>query len=157
MLLLQTENNLNRIIEIEESFDAINNAVSKIQAEITDMRQYRTRKNDKTRLPVFKSATITPIKSMAGISRESFGVFLRNISSLGFSLSHYFFLERGYVLLEFNLKNQETVKFIADLLWCEQQSDGCYFSGGKFLEVVKTDDLISSNSNKPELAEATCS
>ena len=40
------------------------------------------------------------------------------------------------MILEFELENSKPIRFIADLLWCEPQPDGQFFSGGKLLELV---------------------
>ncbi len=154
MIALQAEKNLDKIVDIEESFDAILAAVRQIQSDITDAKKHRRRSNTDKRVSLLKPVTITPLRESPGATSESFVGSLRNISSHGFSLVHDCFLQRGYVLLEYSLENQETVMFIADLLWCERQAGGQYFSGGKFLELVSS---VDTDSAKPDFAQAPCS
>ena len=80
--------------------------------------------------------TITPLEWSRKITEKSVVGHVRNISGYGFGLAHECLLQPGYVLLEFELENHEPVEFIADLLWCEAQPNGKFFSGGKLLEVV---------------------
>lgn len=70
--------------------------------------------------------TITPLGWSQQVDEESFSGRLRNISGYGFGLAHDRVLQRGYVLLELELPTGETIRFIADLLWCEAQEDGGY-------------------------------
>ena len=136
-LLQQAEKNLNKIVEIEESFDAIADAVRHIQSDIEITQKHQ-------------AVTITPLNKSPGTTGEHFEGTLWNISTNGFSLAHDFCLQRGYVLLLFALENREPIQFIADLLWCERQTDGRYFSGGKFLELVASVDV---GSEKTDFAE----
>lgn len=154
MVALQAEKNLDKIVDIEESFDAILGAVRQIQSDITGAKKHRRRSNADTRVSLLKPVTITPLRESPGAASESFVGSLRNISSHGFGLLPDCFLQRGYVLLEFTLENQDPVMFIADLLWCERQTTGRYFSGGKFLELVSS---VDTGSTKPDLAQAHCS
>ncbi len=154
MVALQAEKNLDKIVDIEESFDAILGAVRQIQSDITGVKKHSGRSTAETRTSLLKPVTITPLRGSPGAASEPFVGSLRNISSHGFSLVHDCFLQRGYVLLEFAIKNQEPVMFIADLLWCERQDGGQYFSGGKFLELVSS---VDTDSAKPDFAQAPCS
>jgi hypothetical protein len=70
---------------------------------------------------------------------------VRNISRYGFGLAHNQQLERGLVLLKCELENGEPLRFIADVLWCELQDSGCYFSGGKILEVISPSDAQAAH------------
>ena len=60
---------------------------------------------------------------------------VRNVSRQGFGLVHDERLDRGLVLLEIDLENGEPLQLVGGVLWCELQESGCYFSGGKILEV----------------------
>ncbi len=151
IVALRTEKNLNKIVDIEESFNEVIGAVHQIQSDIADAKKHQRESDAETRVPLHKPVTITPLRGSTETANESFGGSLRNISSRGFSLAHDCFLERGYVFLEFALENQEPLKFIADILWCERQAAGQYFSGGKFLELVAAADAGSAN---PDFAQS---
>jgi hypothetical protein len=69
-------------------------------------------------------------------SGESSTVCVRNFSRRGVGLAHSRPVELGAVLLTFTLKNGEVIRFMADLLWCEPQGDGLYFSGARLIELV---------------------
>ncbi len=148
---LQIEKNVNKIVDIEESFDAIISAVRYIQLDIAEMGNHPLGAGAETRMAMLKPVTITPVGELPGLESESFVGTLRNISSRGFSLAHDHFLERGYVLLLFAFENHKPIQLIADILWCEHQSGGQYFSGGKFLELVSSDE---TGSLKPDYAQA---
>ena len=114
------------------------------QPDATDPTPQGTNCQTAPRLPLNKPATITPLLRSSGDARyrpgEPLAVRVRNISRRGVGLAHDQRLERGFVLLDFKLENGEPLRFIADVLWCELQDSGGYFSGGKLLDVVSPSD-----------------
>ena len=138
---LKAERKLDEMMGDMESSGEIRAALRQFQPDDTDPTPQGTNCQAEARLPLNKPATITPLlrsSEDAGYWRgEPLAVCVRNISRHGFSLAHDQRLERGFVLLEFELENGEPLQFIADVLWCELQDSGCYFSGGKILEVAR--------------------
>ena len=65
---------------------------------------------------------------------------VRNMSRYGFGVAHDQRLERGIVLLEFELESGQPIQCVGEVLWCELQEHGCYFSGGKILDVLSPSD-----------------
>ena len=135
-LFLQAEKHLNKIVGVEESFDEISEAVRRIQLDTTEPKAKGGKSKHEARTSLNKSVTITPLEWSRKVTEKSVVGHVRNISGYGFGLAHDCLLQQGYVLLEFELENHEPVEFIADLLWCEAQPNGKFFSGGKLLEVV---------------------
>jgi hypothetical protein len=137
---LKAERKLDEIIGNTESSGAILTALRQLQPSATDPTPQGTNCQAEPRLTLNKPATITRLLrySSAAVDRmgEPLAGRLRNVSRHGFGLAHDERLERGLVLLEIDLENGESLQFIADVLWCELQDGGCYFSGGKILEVV---------------------
>ncbi len=139
-LALKAERKLNEMISDLESSGAIRAALRQFQPGATDPTPQGANGQTEPRLSLNKPATITPLLRSSGDAGgrrgEPLAGRVRNVSRHGFGLAHDQRLERGFVLLEFDLENGEPLQFIADVLWCELQDTGCYFSGGKFLEVV---------------------
>jgi hypothetical protein len=124
-----------------ESNSAIFAALRQLQPDPADPAAPNAGHRPEPRLPLDKPATITRLLRPAGGSLQRMGEplagLLRNVSRHGVGLSHDRRLERGLVLLELNVENGEPLRFIADLLWCELQESGCYYSGGKILELLR--------------------
>ena len=143
-LALKAERKLDEMMGDMESSDAIRAALRQFQPDATDPTPQGTNRQAEPRLPLDKPATITRLLRSSGDAGYRLGEPLagrvRNISRHGFGLAHDQRLERGFVLLEIDLENGEPLQFIADVLWCELQDSGCYFSGGKILEVVSPSD-----------------
>jgi hypothetical protein len=143
-LALKAERKLDEMLGDMESSGAIHAALRQVQPDATDPTTQGTNCQTAPRLPLNKPATITPLLRSSGDARyrpgEPLAVRVQNISGYGFGLAHDQRLERGFVLLEFELENGEPLRFIADVLWCELQDTGCYFSGGKILEVISPTD-----------------
>ena len=139
-LTLKAERMLDEMMGDMESSGAIHAALREFQPGATDPTPQGTNCQAEPRLPLNKPATITPLLRSSGDvgSRrgEPLAVRVQNISGYGFGLAHDQRLERGFVLLESELENGEPIQFVADVLWCELQDSGCYFSGGKLLDVV---------------------
>ena len=137
-LSLQAEKHLTEMAIVEESFDEICEAVRRIQSDAMESKAKGGKSERETRSSLNKPVTITPLEWSRTIKDKSIEGYMRNISGHGFGLAHDCSLQQGYVLLELELENRETVGFIADLLWCEAQPNGQFFSGGKFLELVSS-------------------
>ena len=140
----RAEQSLNEVCSKMQSSEAILAAVREItQTADVEPSQLRT-KPTKQRLPVHKQVTITPVcgfpKGKVGRLGDSFTGYVQNISGSGIGLAHDRRLERGPVLLAFELTGGDQIQLIADLFWCELQDDGAYHSGGKILEVVTPSD-----------------
>jgi len=144
-LALKAERKLDEMMGDVESSGAIRDALRQFQPGATDPTPQGTDCQVEPRLPLNKPATITPLlrsSGDAGYRRgEPLAGRVRNISGHGFGLAHDQQLERGLVFLEIDLENGEPLQFIANVLWCELQDSGCYFSGGKILEVVGPSDV----------------
>jgi len=135
-LSLQAEKHLSKIVVVEESFDEISEAVRRIQSDAAKPKTKGGKPKHEAGAFLNEPVIITPLQWSRKITDKSVVGRVRNISGYGFGLAHDCSLQRGYVLLEFEFENREPVEFIADLLWCEAQSNGQFFSGGKLLEVV---------------------
>jgi hypothetical protein len=140
-LARKAECKLDEIICDTKSAGALRAALGQFQADATHPLPQDTNREAESRLPLNKPATITHLSRYSGDAIEPLGeplaVRVRNISRYGFGLAHDQQLELGIVLLECELENGEPVQFVADVLWCELQDGGCYFSGGKILETVR--------------------
>jgi hypothetical protein len=127
-----------------ESCRAIRAALRQVQPGDTIPTSQGTNCQAEPRLSLNKPATITRLFRSSGDAGYQLGEPLagrvRSISRYGFSMAHDQRLERGIVLLECDLEKGTPLQFIADVLWCELQDDGSYFSGGKLLEVVSPSD-----------------
>jgi len=143
-LALEAERKLDEIIGDVESSGTIRAALRQFQPGVTDLTPQVANRQARPRLPLNKLATITPLLQSPGDAGYRRGELLagrvRDISRYGFGLAHDQRLDRGLVLLDIERENGEPLQFIADVLWCELQDDGCYFSGGKILEVVGPSD-----------------
>jgi hypothetical protein len=143
-LSLKAERKLDEIISDMASSGAIRDALRQFQPGATDPAPQGTDCRAKPRLPLNNPATITRLLRSSEDEGYRLGEPLpcrvRNISRRGFGLAHDHRLERGLVLLECDLEKGEPLHFIADVLWCELQDNGCYFSGGKLLEMVSPSD-----------------
>jgi hypothetical protein len=143
-LSLQAERKLDEMLSEMASSSAIRAALRQFQPGATDSTRQGTTCQAELRLPLNKAATITRLLQSSGDAGyrlgESLAGRVRNISHYGFGLAHDQRLERGIVLLKCDLENGEPLRFIADVLWCELQDSGCYFSGGKILEVISPSD-----------------
>ena len=144
-LALKAERSLHEMMGDMESSDEIRAALRQFQPDATSPTPQGANGQAKTRLPLNKPMTITPLLRSSGDAGYRRGTpfvgRVRNISHHGFGLAHDQRLERGFVLLDVDLANGEPLQFIADVFWCEPQDSGCYFSGGKLLEVVSPSDV----------------
>lgn len=123
-----------------ESSGAIRAALRRFQHGAADPASQGANGQTEPRLSLNTPATIRRLLRSSGDAGYRLGERLaghvRNVSRHGFGLAHDQRLERGLVLLEFDLENGEPIQFAADVLWCELQDSGCYYSGGKLLDVV---------------------
>jgi hypothetical protein len=137
---LKAERKLDEILGGVQSSSAIFTALRQLQPNAADPASQGANGCAEPRLPLDKPATITRLCRCAGGAVDRLGEPLagrvRNVSRHGLGLAHDQRLERGLVLLEMDLANGELLRFIADVLWCELQDSGNYYSGGKILEVV---------------------
>ena len=144
-LTLKAERSLQEMMGDMKSSDEIRAALRQFQPDAMSPTPQGANGQAEARLPLNKPATITPLlRSSAGTGYRRGKPFVgrvRNISHQGFGLAHEQQLERGFVILEVDLTHGEPLQFIADLFWCELQDSGCYFSGGKLLEVVSPNDV----------------
>ncbi len=142
---MKTERKLNEMMSDLESSGAIRAAVRQLQVGATQPAPQGANSPAEVRLLLKRPATITPLSRSSGTADCQLGeplpVCVQNISRHGFGLAHDQRLERGFVLLKFELDNGEPMQFIAEVLWCKLQDSGCYASGGKLLEVVGPADV----------------
>jgi hypothetical protein len=144
-LAMNAERKLDEWMEDLASSGAIRDALRQFQPGATDPAPEGTNCRAQPRLTLNKPVTITRLLRSSGDAVDRLGVplggCLRNISRYGFGMAHNQRLEGGVVLLEIELEESETLQFIADVLWCELQDSGCYFSGGKILKVLSPSDV----------------
>ena len=142
---LKAERKLDEMMSDMESSGAIHAALRQFQPDAKDPTPHGTNCQAEPRLPLDRPATITPLLRSSGDAGyrpgEPLAVRVRNISRHAFSLAHDQRLERGFAFLQFELENGEPLQLIAEVLWCELQDSGCYFSGGRLLEVVGPSDV----------------
>ena len=151
----EAEKHLSKIVNVEVSFDEISEAVRRIQANVAAASAVDKKVDEKTgreaRITLNAAVKITPLKWSQKVDDESILGQVRNISGYGFGLAHGRQIQRGYVLLEFELEGREPVQFIADLLWCEEQPDGRFYSGGKLLELVRSNTATDTHKEEPQV------
>jgi len=134
----QAKKHVDKMMREIEASDAMLAALHRIQPKITDSEPQRGDVRANPRQPVNASVTITPVCPLSGKLGESFTGHVRNISRHGVGLAHDRCLKREFVLLEIEGTNGEPILFVANLLWCELQASGQYFSGGKLVELLGT-------------------
>jgi hypothetical protein len=143
-LSLQAERKLDEMMSEMASSSAILAALRQLQPGATGPTRQGTNCQAEPRPPLNNPAIITRLLQSSGDAGcrlgESLAGRVRNISRHGFGLAHDQCLERGLVLLKCELANGEPLRFIADVLWCELQDSGCYFSGGRILEMISPSD-----------------
>ena len=143
-LALSAGRKLDKLIGDVELSGATCAAMRQLQPDARDPTPPGTDCPAGPRVPLNKPTTITRLLQYSNRSVDRVGKPLagrvRNISRQGFGLAHDEPLEQGLVLLEIDLDNGELLQFIADVVWCELQDSGCYFSGGKIFEVVSSSD-----------------
>jgi len=149
-----TERNLNKVANDLRSSTTIRDALRKVQDHAVAAVSPGRAGSAEPRLPAHKQVRITLLrertKTPQDWSGDSFTGYVRDISSCGIGLAHSRHLEPGPVLLAFELRNGEQVTFITEVLWCESQGDGQYFSGGKLRKVLSPEEAQS------EIPEAVC-
>ena len=133
-----------------ESCGAIRDALRQLQEGAADPTPQGANRRVEPRLPLDKPARITPLLQYSSEAVERMGEplagRLRNVSRQGFGLVHDERLERGLVLLEIDFGRGEALQLIGGVLWCELQDSGCYFSGGKILQVASPSDAQAASS-----------
>ena len=143
-LAQKAEQSLDKMMGEMESSDAIRTALRHFQPDAGDPTPQDSDSQPEPRLPLNKPVTITRLRRCSADVGDRLGEpvagRVRNISRHGVGLAHDDRLERGPVLLEFELAGGEPLRFIADVLWCELRDGGSYFSGGKILELVGPSD-----------------
>lgn len=152
------EQNLNKVVTDLESSSTIREALRRVQRDSVSTATRSPTGCTNSRSAAQRRVTITRLRGRSKTSEnwmgDSFTGYTRDISSHGSShgvgLAHSQHLERGPVLLTFELGNGEHVSFVADMLWCESQGDGQYFSGGKLLDVPNPEDV------RFEMLQAPC-
>jgi hypothetical protein len=151
-LALKAARRLEEMMGDLESSGAIRVALRPFQPGAADPTPQGTDCQAEPRLPLNKPATITRLVRSSGDAGyrlgEPLAIRVRSIARSGFGLAHDERVERGLVLLEFDLENGEPLQFVADVLWCELQDSGCYFSGGKILEVVAPSDAQAARTGE---------
>ena len=153
-MAILAEKNLSKVVTTMRSSTMIRGALRKVQDQAVTAVSPGPTGCAEPRLPVHKRVRITRLrgrtKTPEDWSDDSVTGYVRDISSAGIGLAHGLHLEPGPVLLEFELRNGEHVSFLAEVLWCESQGDGQYFSGGKLREVLDPEEAQS------EIPEAVC-
>lgn len=146
---MRAERKLDEMLGDMESSEAIRAALRPLQPDSTDPTPQDANRQSEARLPLDKAATITRLLRSTGDAGYQLGESLagrvRSLSRHGFGLAHDQPLERGFVLLTIDRDNSEPLQFVADVLWCELQNNGCYLSGGKLLEVVSPSDALPAH------------
>jgi hypothetical protein len=149
-LALKAERKLGEIIGDMESSSAIRAALRQFQEGAAEPAPQGANRRAEPRLPLNNPAKVTRLlqHSSGAVGRmgEPLAARLRNISRQGFGLAHDERLERGLVLLEIDFDRSEPLQLIGGLLWCELQENGCYFSGGKILQVTSPSDPQAARS-----------
>jgi hypothetical protein len=148
--VLNAERKLDEIMGDMESFGTISAALRQLQEDAAGPTAQGAHRRVEPRLPLDKPARITRLiqHSSGAIQRkgEPLAGRLRNVSRQGFGLVHDERLERGLVLLEIDFGGGASLQLIGDLLWCELQDGGHYFSGGKILEAANSSDSQAARS-----------
>jgi hypothetical protein len=146
-MAIVAEQNLSKVITTMRSSTSLRDALRKIQGDAVGGEPRGPTRRDDPRLPLRHPVTITRLRERWKTSDEYLGDSLpgsvRDISSCGIGLAHRRHLERGPVLLVFELNDGERVSFTAEVLWCEPQSDGQYFSGAKLMDVLNPEETQS--------------
>jgi hypothetical protein len=126
----------------------IGTAVHRIVRSVCDSMPEGQSSREATREALDCGITITPVQKPDDAAQGQFGESIpghvRDISLKGVGLIHDRPIERGSVVLAFELEGGEAIHFIADVLWCEAREDGRYASGGKLLRLVTSADAASS-------------
>jgi hypothetical protein len=143
-LALQAERKLNEMADDLRSTDAIRGALQHLLSCNLDPTNSGGACEAEPRASPNIPARITRLLQCPGGGNTAVGEPLaarvRNISRRGVGLAHDQSLERGLVVLEIATEKGERLKFIVDVLWCELQNGGSFFSGGKILNVVSPSD-----------------
>ena len=138
-LAREAERKLDEVMGDMQSTSAVRAALRQFQSGTTAAAPRGANGQGGPRLPLNKPARITRLLQYSGGVVQRMGDPLpgrvRNVSRQGFGLAHDERLDRGLVLLEIDLENGEPLQLVGGVLWCELQDNGCYFSGGKVLEV----------------------
>jgi len=132
----QAEKHVDKTMREIEASDAMLAALHRIQPRIADSEPQRGDLRASPRLPANVPVTITPVCRSSGQLGESFRGNVRNISRHGVGLAHDRCLKQEFVLLEIEEENDEPILFTANVLWCELQASGRFFSGGKLVELL---------------------
>lgn len=144
-LALRVARKLDELLSDLEVSDAIRAALRLLQPDAGDPAAGVTGDRPKAKLSLDKPATIRRLLRSAGNPDyrpgEPLAGRLRNVSQYDIGLAHDQRLERGFVLVECELENGRSIQFVGEVLWCERQGDGCYFSGGKLLDVSSPSDM----------------
>lgn len=130
------EERVDKMMREIEASEVMSAALREIQPNVTDSEPQRGDLRDSPRGPTDAPVTITPLCPSSGKLGESLRGYVRNISRHGVSLAHDCFLNREFVLLEITGTNGKPILLTANMLWCEIQPSGQYFSGGKVVELL---------------------
>jgi len=146
-IAVRSEQRLDKAVHRQRSTEAIRKAVYQIVQSADDAETQRVGLGDGTRFSFHKRVKVMPLPTGTKERPEdSFVAYVRDISASGIGLMHEHPLEQDTVLLDFEAKNNVSIRFAAELLWCKQQADGRYFSGGKLTELATpVSDLSSEN------------
>lgn len=149
-MAVAAERGLCKAVISMESSATIRDAIRKVQENAVSEVSRSPTGSTRQRFPSHKQVTITPVRGRPETSGDWLGDSIigrvRDISSYGIGLAHSRPLDRGPVLLAFDLKTGEHICFIAELLWCEAQGDGEYASGGKLMDVLNPEEAESVTS-----------
>jgi hypothetical protein len=134
---LQTEQKLDKVVHRQRSTESIRRAVLQIVRNADDAETQRGGLGEGTRVALHKQVKVTPLPACTTeCPKESFTAYVRDISASSIGLIHDRPLEQDTVLLDFELKNSISIRFVAHVLWCKRQADGRYFSGGQLTELA---------------------
>lgn len=143
-LAMNAERKLDEMMSKLESSNAVCAALREFQPDGSDPKLQGANCEADSRLSLRRPAKVTRLRRSGSGAEERQGEPLparvRDISRHGFGITHDHRLERGPILLQFTLDNGELLEFVGDVLWCELQDSGCYFSGGKLLKLVSPSD-----------------
>lgn len=152
----RAERNLDKEIDGMESSTAVRFAVVRLKQSLAKAQANRRHSAAQPGPPSNDEVTLTRLygwpKVVCDRMAESVAGRLRGISRQGAELVHDRRIERGLVLLACPLDPARQVHFIADVLWCELQNDGRYFSRAKLIDVLTTEDARAVVAGQPASA-----
>ena len=132
----RAQERVDKMMREKEASEVLSAALRQIQPHVTDSGPQRGDLQDGPRQPIDAPVTITPLCPSSGKPGESVRGHVQNISHHGVGLAHDCNLNRDLVLLEITGTNGKPILLTVNILWCDIQPSGQYFSGGKVVELL---------------------